>query len=80
MQNGVISTGITSLYGSQRSYAVFAWKTTTFGPELQVSMGPRPHMSFYECKTVRFVPELQVSVCPRPHLSFICIQNSVPSI
>ena len=43
MQNSVIST---SLYGSQPSPVVFAPKTATFGPELQVSMGPRPLLSF----------------------------------
>ena len=34
MQNGVISTRITSLYGSQPSSVVFASKTAAFGPEL----------------------------------------------
>ena len=33
MQNSVISTCITSLYGSQPSSVVFACKTATFGPE-----------------------------------------------
>ena len=76
MQNCVISTGITSLYGTQRSSAVFAWKATTFGPELQVSMGPRPHMLFCACKTARFAPKLQVSVGPRPHLSLFAYQTA----
>ena len=76
MQNSVISTGITSLYGSQHSSAVFALKTTTFVPELQVSMGPRPHMSFCACKTARFAPELQVSVGPSPHLSFFAYKTA----
>ena len=61
---------MTSLYGSQPSCVVFACKTVTFGPDLQVSMGARPHLSFCSCKTARFAPELQVSVGPRPHLSF----------
>ena len=45
MQNNVISIRNTSLYGSQPSPVVFACKTTaTLGSELQVSMGPRPHL------------------------------------
>ena len=39
MQNSVIGTWKTSLYGSQPSSVVFSCKTATFGPELQVSMG-----------------------------------------
>ena len=48
----------------------FACKTATFGPELQVSMGPRPHLWFFEFKTATLPPELQVSMAPRPHLWF----------
>ena len=44
MQNNVISIRMTSLYVSQPSSAVFACKTATFESELQVSMGPRPHL------------------------------------
>ena len=47
----VISTRITSLYRSQPSSVVFARKTAPFGPELQVSKGPRPHLLFCVCKT-----------------------------
>ena len=71
MQNIVSSTRITSLYGSQLSSVVFGCKTATLGTELQVSMGPRPHLSFCACKTARFASQLQVSVGPRPHMSFI---------
>ena len=49
-----------SLYGSQTSSVVFACKTATFGQELQVSMCPRPHLSFCACKTKWFAPEWQV--------------------
>ena len=38
-QNRVISTRIASPYGSQPSSVVFACKTASFGPELQVSIG-----------------------------------------
>ena len=58
MQNNVISTRIASLYGSQPSFAVFACKTGTLGPELQVSMGRRPHQWFFAFKTATLAPEL----------------------
>ena len=43
MQNNVLSTKITSLYGSQPSPVTFVCKPETLGPELQVSISPRPH-------------------------------------
>ena len=61
-------TAINSLYGSQPSSAVFACKTATLGPELQVSMGPRSHLWFFAFKTVTLAPELQVSIGASPHL------------
>ena len=70
MKNRVISFRMTSLYGSQPSSVVFACKTATFGPELQVSVGPRPHLRFSAFKTAPLASELQVSMGPRPHLSF----------
>ena len=51
MQNSVISTRMTSLYGFQPSSVVFECTTARFEPELQVSMGPRSHLSFGACKT-----------------------------
>ena len=51
MQNIVISTRITCLYGSQPSSVVFACKTATSGPELQVSMSTTSYQSFCACKT-----------------------------
>ena len=71
MKNNVISIRITSLYGSQPSSVVFACKTAPFGPELQVSMGPRLHLWFFEFKTATLAPELLVSIGPRPHLWFL---------
>ena len=48
---------------------VFACKTTTLGPELQVSMGPRHHpMVFCIQNNVTLAPELQDSMVPSPHL------------
>ena len=49
---------------------VFACKTATLGPELQVSMGPRPHLWFFAFKTASLAPEFQVSMGPSPHLLF----------
>ena len=50
LQTSVASIRITSLYGFQPSSVVIACKTATFGPELQVSMGTRPHLWFCACK------------------------------
>ena len=50
---------------------VFACKTATLEAELQVSMGPRPHLFFLLFKTATLAPELQVSMCPSPHLWFV---------
>ena len=44
MQNSDLSTKITSLNWSQPPSVVFACKTETLRPGLQVSMGPRPHL------------------------------------
>ena len=75
MQNSVPSIRITSIYGSQPSSVVFGCKTATLGPDLQVSMGPSPHLWFLHAKqrlldpnskslwvpdiTCRFVPAIQ---------------------
>ena len=47
---------------------VFACKTATFGAELKVSVGPRPHLSFCACKTAWW--DLG-SIGPSPHLCFL---------
>ena len=47
IQNSVIRIRIISLYGSQPSSVVFACKTATLGPDLQMCMGPRPHLWFW---------------------------------
>ena len=70
MQYSVISTRNTCLYGSQPSSVVFACKTVNFGAELQVSMDPRPHLSFCACKTALLASELLVSIGSIPHLWF----------
>ena len=70
MQN-MISIRITSLYRTQPSFAVFACKTATLGPELQVSLGPRPHLCFFALKTAPLATEMQVTMGPSPHLWFL---------
>ena len=62
MENSNFSIWITSLYVSQPSSVVFAYQTASFGPELQVSMGPRPHLPFCAIKTAWFAPEYQVYI------------------
>ena len=69
MQSSVISSRITSLYGSQTSSVVFACKTATFGPAY-TSMGTRPDLSFCACKTAWLAPELLDSMGSSPHLWF----------
>ena len=71
MQNSMPRIRITSLYGFQPTSVAFCRKTATFGPELQVHMGTRPHLSFCARKTARLTPELLVSMCPSPHLWYL---------
>ena len=50
IQNSVFCVRNTSLSGSKLSFVAFACKRATLGPELQVSMGPRPHFCFLHSK------------------------------
>ena len=70
MQSTVPSIRITSLYGSQSSSVVFAFKTATFGAEFQGFMGPRHDLSFCACKTAWLASELLVSMSPSSHVCF----------
>ena len=54
IQSSMISIRITSLHVSQPSFVVFARKTATLGPELQVSIGPRPHQWFFSIQNSDF--------------------------
>ena len=49
----------------------FECKTATLGPELHVSIGPRPQLCFFAFKTATLAPELQVSMGASPHLWFL---------
>ena len=46
-------------------------KTATLWPDLQVCIGPRPHLWFCTCKRATLGLELQVSVGPRLHMWFL---------
>ena len=65
--NSVLSTIVLRLYGSQPSSVAFGYKTATFGPEQQVSMCPRYHLSFCACKTACYAQELLVSMHRAKH-------------
>ena len=71
MQNSVPSIRNTSLHGSQLSRVVFWCKTATYGPEKQVSMGPRHDLSFGGCKTAWLASEILVSMGRSPHVCFL---------
>ena len=73
----MISIGITSLYGSQHSSVVFACKTASLGPELQVSMGPGAHLRFFAFKTATSASELQVYMGSSLHLWFLLAKQEV---
>ena len=68
---------MTSLYGSQHLFVAFVCKTATLGPQLQVSMSPRPHLWFFVFKTATLAPELQVSMGPSPHRWFLHAKQSL---
>ena len=75
MQYSLISTRNTCLYWCQHSSVVSAFKTASFGAELQVSMGPKPHLSFCAWKTALLASELLVSIGFSPHLWFLDAQQ-----
>ena len=72
MQNSMICTRMTSLYGFQPLSVFFSsCKTVTFGPVLQVCMGPSPHVWFCACQSATLAHELLVSIGPSPHVWFL---------
>ena len=72
IQISVIRYRNTSFYGFHPSSVVLYTKTATLGSDLQVCMGPRPHLSFSACETAWIAPEILVSICR----SGFCMQNS----
>ena len=76
MQNSEFRTRVTSHCGSQPSSVDFACETATLGSEFQVSMGPRPHLSFCACIIANLAPELLVSMGPSPYLWFCAFKKA----
>ena len=68
MRNSAFPTRITSLYESQPSSEVFACERTPLRPELEVCMGPSPHLGYCAFETANLKPELQVFIGLRPCL------------
>ena len=82
-KTSVISSRISSLYGSQTSSVVFCMRNSDwFVPELQVSMSPRPHlMWFFACKRVTVWPELtSLYTSQTTPVVELCMQNNENSI
>ena len=67
---------MTLVYLSLPSSVVLCIQITTVGPELQVSMGPSPHLWFFAFKTATLGPELQVPMSLRPHLTFCAFKTA----
>ena len=76
MQNNVISVKITSPSVSQPSFVVFAYKTANLGPELQVSMGPRPHLCFFCFQNSAFSNRIASLNGSQLSSVVLCIHNS----
>ena len=76
IQNSDFWTRITSLYVSQTSPVLFVCKTAWFASELQVPLGPRPHLFFCAWKTSWLAPELLVSMGSSPHLWFCAFKTA----
>ena len=75
MQYNVISTRMTCPYGSQPLSVVLACKTATLGLELQVSVGPRPHLLFLHAKQ-RLLDQNNKSLCfPDMTCHFVHVQE-----
>ena len=53
----------------------FVFKAASLAPELQVSIGPSPHLWFLHAKH-DFGSELQISMCTRPHLRFFALKTA----
>ena len=70
MQKSVFSTWITSVYGSQPSSVVFAGNTACLASELLVSMGPSPHVRFFDTKQRLLDPNKKSLWLPNINLSF----------
>ena len=72
----VISTRITSFYGFQLSSVALYMKTATLGPDLQVCMGPRPHLWFWELITACLAQEKKGYMGSSPHMWFCACKTA----
>ena len=70
MQNTVNNTRNSRLYGFQPSSEVFACKTATLGPDLQVCICPSPNVCYWALVTAFLEQEYQVYVGSSHHLWF----------
>ena len=77
IQNSVFCIRITSLYGTKPSFVAFAFKTATFGPELQVSMCPTPHLWFFAFKTATLTARIASLYGSQTSSVVLCVQKSV---
>ena len=77
IQNSVFCIRITSLYGTKPSFVAFACKTATFGPELQVSMVPRPHLWFFCIQNSDFTARTASLYGSQTSSVVLCVQNNV---
>ena len=73
----MISIRNISLYGCQPSFVVFACKRASLGPELQVSMGPRPHRWFLCIQNSDFSIRIASLYGSQPSSVVLCIHNGV---
>ena len=80
MQNSDFSTRIASLYGSQPSSVVFAFKTATLAPELQISKGPSSHLCFLFAKQPLLGQNYKSLWVPDITAVVLCMPNNVISI
>ena len=76
IHNSAFSIRITSLYGSKPSFAAFACKTATLGPELQVSISPRPKPMVSCIQNSAFSTRIASLYGSQTSPMFFCIQNS----
>ena len=75
-QNNAICIRIASLYVSQASPADFACKTATFGSELQVSIGPSPHLLFFPIHNSVIMTRINSLYRSQTSLVVVCMQNN----
>ena len=74
IQTRVISSRITTFYGFHPSSVVLYMKIATLGPDLQVCMGPRPHLWFLYAKQ-RLVDQHKSLYGYQTSPMALCMQN-----